>query len=384
MVKINILGDFFAGTALTERYLSQGIEALLHKDFSGLLREADLNILNLESPLTTSSRAAKKAGPVLKGDRRILHALSESNFHLATLANNHMMDFGISGLEDTVRGLDSHGIAYVGASLCPRTDGHVFQGHAKGIKVSIINVAEQEFGIVGDGETGVAKEDIGSIFYWLAEERTRSDAVVLVIHGGSELYPLPSPDRFRRARLYVDYGADAVVFHHTHVVSAFEKYNGKPIFYGLGNFLFEKAGAAKSWNTGMMAQLVINKRDDTVTGEPVFFRYENGCGVSALDGYELDHIREHVDSLNHTMGDVGRLRDSWKDFCMERRLGALRLSNLVPRWQGFLLRQGILKRPIFHEKSLLGGLNVLRCAAHREVATTVFEEEARARFKTLV
>ncbi|MBK1706979.1 CapA family protein [Halochromatium glycolicum] len=349
-----------------------------------LTSKADLNIFNLESPLVKDATEAKKAGPVLAGTSDAIPPMRDLGFQVATLANNHMMDFGVEGLQQTLSALTESGIASIGAGLAQNTSRHVLFHDLGGIRVGLINAAEQEFGVVDEGRDGVVKEDVGRLFYWIREAKANADCVVLILHGGSEYYPLPSPGRKAQARLYADFGADAVIYHHTHVVSAYEEYGGKPIFYGVGNFLFEHQNRSRDWNTGMVACLVIDPETRSVTGNAEFFKLETESGVELLEGNEATEVRARIDDLSQTVSSDAVLAERWAAFCRERHRGVLRLTNLIPRWQSVLLRYGLLKQPSFHENSLLGGLNSLRCRSHREVAITVLEAEAARRFNEFV
>ena len=94
-------------------------------------------------------------------------------------------------------------------------------------------------------------------YYAIKEARTKADYVLAIVYGGHEYYQLPSLRMQETYRFFVDAGADAVVNHHHHCYSGFEIYNGKPIFYGLGNFLFDYRGHHKpsTWHEGILAEI---------------------------------------------------------------------------------------------------------------------------------
>ena len=77
------------------------------------------------------------------------------------------------------------------------------------------------------------------LFYDIAAAKKRHDYLIAVIHAGNEFYDLPSPRTKNLYRYLIDNGADAVVAHHTHRFSGYEIYKSKPIFYGLGNFIYK-------------------------------------------------------------------------------------------------------------------------------------------------
>ena len=221
-----------------------------------------------------------------------------------------MMDFGISELEDTLDALDKNNIEYLGAGMKGAEAPHRLRYIARGTSASLINVAEQEFGVVAAGRAGVIKEDIASLYYWIKEEKTVSDFVIVIVHGGSEYFPLPSPERLKRARLYADFGADSVIYHHTHAISAYETYKGKPIFYGLGNFLFYWPGKGADWNTGMAVSLRLDVEHKRIIGEPFVHKYSPDDGVRMLSKQEADREFSCLDNLNMALADFRSSRQA--------------------------------------------------------------------------
>ena len=87
--------------------------------------------------------------------------------------------------------------------------------------------------------------------------------MILNVHGGNEFYHLPSPRIKELYRHYINIGADAVISQHTHAYSGYEVYEGKPIFYGLGNFIYDWPGKVNSsWNKGYVVRLNISDKID--------------------------------------------------------------------------------------------------------------------------
>ena len=384
MIRINVLGDLVLTDPINEIAGQAGPSALFSCSMKRFLGEADLNVFNLESPLTSRERSEKKVGPALRGTKELLPALAGSGLEIATLANNHMMDFGVSGLEDTLDALDENNIRHLGAGTKRVEAPHRLRCAAQGTSVSFINVAEQEFGVVAAGRAGVVREDIASLYYWIREEKAVSDFVIAIVHGGNEYFPLPSPQRLQRARLYADFGADAVIYHHTHVISAYENYKSKPIFYGIGNFLFHWPGKGADWNTGMAASLLLDIESKRITAEPRVHRYSPDDGVSILSGRESQREISDLENLNTALSDPDHLNKLWEEFCLRQRHSYLRLNNLVSRFQEELAQRSVWPLPIFPNRSLLNGLNALRCISHREASVTVLEAEAKQRFDKFI
>ena len=108
-----------------------------------------------------------------------------------------------------------------------------------------------------------------SVFNQIQEAKSKADFIVVVAHGGHEHYNLPSPRMKKWYRFFVDAGASAVVTHHTHIISGYEVYKDAPIFYSLGNFLFDWEGERnKPWNKSMIIRLHFEK------AKPVTFHME--------------------------------------------------------------------------------------------------------------
>lgn len=79
----------------------------------------------------------------------------------------------------------------------------------------------------------------------------------MICHGGIEFFQYPTPRMVEWYRFFIDVGADAVINHHQHCYSGYEIYNGKPIFYGLGNFCFDRFDKRNSsWNNGYLVELI--------------------------------------------------------------------------------------------------------------------------------
>ena len=76
-------------------------------------------------------------------------------------------------------------------------------------------------------------------FYKIQEAKENADYVLVIVHGGIEHYQLPTSRMIETYRFFIDAGADAVVNHHQHCYSGYERYKSKPIIYGLGNLLFD-------------------------------------------------------------------------------------------------------------------------------------------------
>lgn len=220
----------------------------LSADLRYRVDRADLAIVNLEAPIDPRCDPIEKSGPAKESAADTAAVLRRAGFDAVTLANNHVMDYGEQGLRRTLRECDREGIATCGAGGDRAAAMEPIRVDLDGTSVAVFSVCEQEFGIADDDSAGTAWSSHPTARNKVAEEAERSDVVVVVAHGGVEYVPFPPPQRQTQLRGFVEAGADLVVGHHPHVPQGWEVHHGAPIFYSLGNFLFEQPDRPKtSW-----------------------------------------------------------------------------------------------------------------------------------------
>ncbi|MDM8100732.1 MULTISPECIES: CapA family protein [Oceanobacillus] len=169
-------------------------------------------------------------------------ALAEMNFTMLNLANNHMMDYGAEGLTDTISALDSAGLAHVGAGENVEEATAVDYQDVNGIRIATLGYTDalvEGFSALGY-RAGVARSLPDNIFPMIEEAKQEADLVFVNMHWGVEYDNQPHPRQTELARAMIDAGADAIIGHHSHVLSEVEKYKDGVIFYGLGNFVFDQ------------------------------------------------------------------------------------------------------------------------------------------------
>jgi poly-gamma-glutamate synthesis protein (capsule biosynthesis protein) len=240
-----------------------------------LLGDGDIAFVNLEGPLTDAGAPTDTVARV-RGERWLAAGLAAAGVQVATVANNHAMDFGAAGLLDCVAALGEAGIAAVGggpdlvSALEPalvQAGGLTFaflgltstlpNGSAAGDRraglapVRVISrfvvdpvVIDQNPGMAPYVETVAGAEDVERACAAVRRARERADVVVVGIHWGvpdgwvpayqSELADYQRP----LGHALIDAGADAVIGHHPHVLHGIELHRGRPVFHSLGNFLF--------------------------------------------------------------------------------------------------------------------------------------------------
>lgn len=374
MIRLNIVGDFMPIDWLEKRILQDDMSTLLCDDLKAKLQQSDLNILNLECPLTQSTSKNLKTGKNFKTKPDSIKFLKQFQFGLVCLANNHSMDFGIEGMEETIETCHTNNISLIGVqSKCVRHAVH--QVEKDGVHLSIINAAEQEFGAAELNEDGYLVESPEILVPLIHSEKNKGRNVLLILHGGREFYELPTPQRQARYRLYIDMGADAIVSHHTHVPSGVENYNGKPIVYSLGNFMFPFENHSDSrWYQTLVAHLEVSSHGI----ECKLSNYRFDCSQQKLRAVSSDENEawiKHYDDLNEIIHNSDNLQKAWNEYIEQEVYQYLFMMNFFTRIRYKLYLKGYLKAPPISEKKLLVMLNLLRCEAHRVEAIDIIKSK---------
>jgi poly-gamma-glutamate synthesis protein (capsule biosynthesis protein) len=238
--------------AVGDIMLSRNVAAKIKKfkDFnypfastSALLRGADAVFGNLESPITP--------GPVVPTGSFTFHAdpgaeiaLAAANFRILSLANNHMPNYGLKGIADTIKYLDEVGIAHTGAGNDLTAASLPAFLEIKGIKFAILAYNDSDVVPPGYGASekraGTALMDVAKMKEAVSRAKQQADLVVVSMHSGKEYTEELTNSQMTFAHAAVDAGAELVLGHHPHVTQRAEKYKDKYIFYSLGNFIFDQ------------------------------------------------------------------------------------------------------------------------------------------------
>ena len=199
------------------------------------LKGVDFIAANLEGPITENSNCQKKSFS-FRFDPAIVELLFQNNIELVNLANNHSLDCYDMGLDDTKKYLDERGIGYFGG------------GRSSENSFIIRSVGEKKIAFVGIDDT-LGMIDVNNFYPLIEKLKKENDYVVINIHWGNEYNKLPSQAQKNTAHKLIDSGADVIFGHHPHVIEPVEIYKNKPIFYSLGNFIFDQQ--TKETNEGI-------------------------------------------------------------------------------------------------------------------------------------
>jgi poly-gamma-glutamate capsule biosynthesis protein CapA/YwtB (metallophosphatase superfamily) len=240
IVSLTFFGDLMLGRHVRTLMDRHGLDYPFENLDQNLLKSNDLLIANLEGPV------AKKAVPTSKEIAfrflpDIIPLLKKYHFDAVSSANNHSYDMGAQGLVDTYELLPLGGISTFGHPK-DLTSQSVWKTELNGEKFAFLGLNDTDFKLK-------KAEAIKLIQQLKAEEQK----VIVYIHWGVEYQHKPQESQVELAHSFVDAGAAAVIGHHPHVVQSFEIYNHAPIFYSLGNAIFDQY-----FSTDVQEGLVVN------------------------------------------------------------------------------------------------------------------------------
>ncbi|SDG71541.1 CapA family protein [Propionivibrio dicarboxylicus] len=228
---------------------------------ASLLAAADIRIGNLEC--TVASSGQREAGKVvtLRAHPRVLKVLGH-HFDGVSVANNHSGDFGPTAFAEMIGHLERSGIGFFGGGRTLADAHRPLIVERQGIRIAFLGYNEfmpRRFEADED-KAGIAWSEDAQVRFDIAAARQRhhADVVIPVMHWGWENESVANDRQRALARLMIDAGADAVVGGHPHVVQDTEIYRGKPVFYSLGNFVFDGFDPPEN-NTGWILRLEVDR-----------------------------------------------------------------------------------------------------------------------------
>lgn len=348
----------------------------IYNDYLSVLQEADYRIVNFEAPITSILSPIKKRGPNLYVDPKHIEHLKFANFNLLTLANNHIMDQGEIGLTETLKNLKNNGLDYVGIGLDIYNARNVFYVKINGINVAILNFAENEFSIASENSPGANPLDLIENFKSIQQAKIKADQIIVIIHGGHEEYNLPSPRMQKTYRFFIESGADAVINHHSHCFSGYEIFNTKPIFYGLGNFIFDKENTVNMpWNFGYSVKFIL-KKEENIDFEIFPYKQCNGnkVGLERLSKNEEINFTEEINRLNEIIIDNDILNVCWRELIMKRHHNYIDYIEPFGNIFARILRKFKLMPRFLSEDKKRIILNLIRCEAHRDLLIEILKK----------
>ncbi len=260
ILSISIAGDLMIDRGVRKYVEKKGNASSLFTNVDSLFKSTHFSVVNLETAVTDSGKKVPKyfnfkMNPVWLKD------LKSAGITHVDVANNHSFDYGLKGFEQTIDHLKESNLILFGT----RND------YRKPINIEYIDTLNQKIAIISASTFGlgikVQKKDtlipaVSSIYALNKEIRTFKKefpeiTLIVMLHWGIEYEKIPSEKQQNLAKSIIDSGADMIIGHHPHILQMIDYYKGKPIFYSIGNFIFDQREATTK--ESMLVQLLFKK-----------------------------------------------------------------------------------------------------------------------------
>lgn len=236
-VSVIVTGDIMLGRTVMITSLTKNDPTYPFLKVADQLKKSDLVFANLENPII-SDCPEYKSGFKFCSDPKMIQGLTFAGVDIVNLANNHTLNFGSEGLEQTKKYLTSNGINYVGDN-----------------NLVIKDVEGKKFGFLGFDFLDHEASDTD--FQLIKDSKQKVDVLLVMVHWGIEYTNEPVNSQKLLAGKIIDSGADVLIGGHSHSVQPIEKLNNGLVFYSLGNFIFDQP-----WSEGTKKGLAIKLEYD--------------------------------------------------------------------------------------------------------------------------
>lgn len=294
-MKIFFSGDFCSKPSTSRIRVSDELKALI--------QSCDLKVVNFEVPLKPEIDLPHQKTERFYQSDDAPDFLKELGFNLFQIANNHAFDWGEAGFQKTKEAL---GDASFGAGTYEDAY-RVKVVEVSGLRIGFMALSFSAYTGVFDDITnheglGCAYIDDLRVNHDIIEAKKTVDYLFILPHDGIEYIDVPLPETMARYRDFIDYGADGVIGTHPHCPQGWETYKGKPIFYSLGNFLFNskegydyRATNRPHWYEGLCVKMTIE--DGTLGWEVINTRNVDNVAI-ALDSSD-ERIKHNTRICNY-------------------------------------------------------------------------------------
>jgi poly-gamma-glutamate synthesis protein (capsule biosynthesis protein) len=359
-MNILVLGDLMPTSNNEYLFCNGDIEVLLGKELLDIFNEADFRIANIEGAFTNTSRAIEKSGPNIKASLESIKGVKLMGIDCASLANNHILDYGEQGLDDTFDILNKNSIDFVGAgkNIEQAKKPYFFELNNK--KIGIYSCAEYEFTIATENTGGANYFDSLNVADEIRKLKEECDVVIVLYHGGKEYYRYPVPYVQKRCRKMADAGADFILCQHSHCIGTYENYNDCNILYGQGNFVFCREDNDYT-HTGLIAKIVIEENKKKIEFIPVVRDKEK---IRIANKEEKAEIMEAFNERSAKVNDSEFLESKYAEFAT--KLLSIYYGGIWGR--AFRIVRKLKLEKIFIKKwKYMFLLNMVRCEAHSDI-----------------
>ncbi len=301
--RILVGGDVMFDWGLREVMQKKGFFAPVEK-LLPLFEEVDFRMVNLETPVASSNiHIDKTKAYVFNAKQEELKVLNYLYVDLVFLANNHSMDYGKKGLQETLENLQKSKINFIGAGNNLEEAKRPYV-----LKSEHGNFYLYSRSAIGESRLFANDKKPGAAFFYpkelveIASTKKNEDIYIASLHWGVEYNPEPTSTQINQAYALIDAGFKIVVGHHPHIPQGIEKYKDGIIVYSLGNFIF---GSRNPYITHNILTIFHFQESKLLQCEviPVFGKFQKSEHIIyPLTGKEAEEFLLEISVLSEKLG----------------------------------------------------------------------------------
>jgi gamma-polyglutamate biosynthesis protein CapA len=255
-ISIISTGDVMLGRAVNIKTIGYKDFTWAFKNIKDTIKNADLAIINLETPLF-SNCPKKNDGMIFCASDQHIEGLKTSGIDAASLSNNHTFNYGQKGVNDTQRILETNDIIPFGMQNPHYITGNDF-------KIALLGYNQIEC-------TQIRPDciDLEKIKNEIKIAKGNSDFIIMMFHWGNEYQNQPTNFQKELAHKAIDAGADLILGNHPHWIQPLEIYSDKLIVYSHGNTIFDQMWSQKT-REGILVETSIHKSTKKITNIKIY------------------------------------------------------------------------------------------------------------------
>ncbi|MGN1180408.1 MAG: CapA family protein [Suilimivivens sp.] len=303
IVSLGFAGDilFDDEYAMMANLLRRGVtmENGISESLLARMQEQDIMMLNNEFPYTDRGTPTEGKTYTFRADTAAVSYLEDMGADIVSLANNHIYDFGETGLLDTLDTLEEAGIPYVGAGRNLEEASAPVYFISADIKIAIVAATQIER-LDNPDTKGATESDAGVFRCWnpeklyevVARAKENSDFVIVYIHWGTENVEEPDWAQLQQAEGLTQAGADLIIGDHPHCLQGIQYFGDTPVFYSLGNFWFN----SKTLDTCMVEAQISKEGLESLRLVPAI---QSDCRTDLAYDTEKERIISYMNSISY-------------------------------------------------------------------------------------
>lgn len=260
MGSLTFIGDIFPGDEIFTKGFgiksktSEGNVALWTKNVRDVVGDADYIVGNLESPLVDDTSATD---PTFYGKPLFADVLKGSGINILNMANNHILEHGIEGFNQTLDTLHNKQLQTVGTVKHGKPE--ILSIQMDDTKICMAGFCDERVCNIDNPDCYASLDETKVLDTLERIKALHPDIIIFVFHWGNEYIHLPSLEQRLLAYKLIDHGVSLIVGHHPHVIQPYERYHDGHIIYSLGNFCFDDVQSAH-FGVGMIAKVEIERQ----------------------------------------------------------------------------------------------------------------------------